>query len=55
MTTNSTLLNRRHVEMAHAAVAYAITRIKDFTRNGADLTPNERQALQQLIDTHHDA
>jgi hypothetical protein len=50
VTITDTLLNRRHVEMRHAAVAYAITRISDFTNAGVDLTPNERAALKGLID-----
>lgn len=42
------LVYRRYVEMKKAAVAYAITRIADFTNDGIDLSPNEREALLRL-------
>lgn len=47
---NPTLLNRRYADMKRAAVAYAIVRIGDFTNNGADLTPTERDHLRRLAD-----
>lgn len=50
MSTETTLVKRRYAEMRHAAIAYAITRINDFTNGGQDLTPHERDALQTLID-----
>lgn len=48
------LMQRRFVEMQHAAVAYAITRISDFTNGGIDLTLQERDALQRLLDARGD-
>ena len=51
MTTEHTLVMRRYAEMKRAAVAYAITRINDFTNGGVELTPPEREALRTLADT----
>lgn len=51
MSAEQTIVMRRYAEMKRAAVAYAITRINDFTDGGIELTPNERVALRTLADT----
>lgn len=54
MTTNTAttdrLVLRRYADMKKAAVAYAITRINDFTDGGLELTPHEREALLRLAE-----
>ena len=49
-TTNNLLVQRRRADLETAAVAYAITRIRDFTRNGQTLTPAQRDMLRALAD-----
>ena len=48
--TADLIVKRRFVDMQHAAIAYAITRISEFTNAGLDLTPAERAALRTLVD-----
>lgn len=48
VTTTDRIVMRRFTEMKKAAVAYAITRIADFSNEGVDLNPNEREALMRL-------
>ncbi len=44
------MVARRRADLHTAAVAYAITRIRDFTDNGKHLTPSQITALRSLIE-----
>lgn len=50
MSSEQTIQMRRYAHMKHAAIAYAITRIRDFSNDGKDLTVAERAAITALLD-----